>query len=105
MISVSTHVLDTATGLPGAGIAVTLERSLDGAWQVMGDGVTDAQGRIPMLGAALSAGVYRLVFATADAGNEFFPQVDVVVSLEEDQGHYHIPLLISPYGYTTYRGS
>lgn len=105
MTAVSTHVLDTAMGEPVEGITVTLERSVDGAWQHMAEGVTDVNGRIMMLAGAVLTGVYRLVFATADAGNVFFPQVHIVVSLDEEQDHYHIPLLLSPYGYTTYRGS
>ena len=105
MTSVSTHVLDTATGAPAEGITVTLERSVDGGWQHMSEGVTDVNGRIMMLAGAVFTGVYRLVFATGDAGNVFYPQVHIVVSLDEEQDHYHIPLLLSPYGYTTYRGS
>lgn len=105
MTSVSTHVLDTATGSPGVGVEVTLERSIDGGWQHVGQGVTDVNGRITMLAGAVLTGVYRLVFATGAAGNAFFPEVTIVVSLDEEEDHYHIPLLISPYGYTTYRGS
>jgi 5-hydroxyisourate hydrolase len=103
--SVSTHVLDTSSGEPVEGVTVTIERSLDSHWQHMSDGVTDVNGRIVMLAGAVFSGVYRLVFETGDAGNPFYPQVHVVVDLDEDQDHYHIPLLISPYGYTTYRGS
>jgi 5-hydroxyisourate hydrolase len=102
---VSTHVLDTAGGEPVEGVTVTIERSLDGGWQHMSEGVTDVNGRIVMLAGAVFSGVYRLVFETGDAGNTFYPQVHVVVSLDEEQDHYHIPLLLSPYGYTTYRGS
>jgi 5-hydroxyisourate hydrolase len=105
MTSVSTHVLDTATGEPVVGIGVTLERSVDGGWQHLSEGVTDANGRIVMLAGAVFTGVHRLVFATGDAGNVFYPQVHIVVSLDEEQDHYHIPLLLSPFGYTTYRGS
>lgn len=105
MTSVSTHVLDTASGEPVEGVTVTMERSLDGGWQHMSEGVTDVNGRIVMLAGAVFSGVYRLVFETGDAGNTFYPQVHVVVSLDEEQDHYHIPLLLSPYGYTTYRGS
>jgi 5-hydroxyisourate hydrolase len=66
--------------------------------------VTDVNGRIPMLAAGVTTGTYRLAFATA-AASSFFPRVEIVVSIDEEQDHYHIPLLISPYGYTTYRGS
>jgi 5-hydroxyisourate hydrolase len=102
---VSTHVLDTTTGLPAVGIAVTLERSSDGGWQYVGDGVTDEDGRVAALGVALGSGVYRLVFATGDAGNTFYPEVHVIVDIDDARGHYHIPLLLSAYGHTTYRGS
>ncbi|MGH8914708.1 MAG: hydroxyisourate hydrolase [Acidimicrobiia bacterium] len=105
MTSLSTHVLDTAEGRPVAGVTVTLERSLDGGWQYVGQGETDGDGRVAALGVALDSGVYRLVFATGDAGNPFYPEVHVIVDLDGDEGHYHVPLLLSPYGYTTYRGS
>ncbi len=105
MISLSTHVLDTGEGRPLAGVAVNLERELDGGWQHVGEGVTDHDGRIAAVGVALGAGVYRLVFATGDAGNPFFPEVHVIVDLDDSQGHYHVPLLLSPYGFTTYRGN
>jgi 5-hydroxyisourate hydrolase len=88
-----------------AGVSVTLERKVDGGWQHVGEGVTDDDGRIGALGVALSGGVYRLTFATGDAGNPFFPEVPVIVDLDDSQAHYHVPLLLSPYGYTTYRGS
>ncbi len=105
MTGLSTHVLDLASGDPMAGITVTLERSLDGGWQRVSEGVTDADGRIAALGVALDDGVYRLGFATGDAGNEFFPQVEVIVDLDSSRPHHHVPLLLSPFGYTTYRGS
>jgi 5-hydroxyisourate hydrolase len=105
MTGVSAHVLDTTTGLPAAGVAVTLERSSDGGWQHVGEGVTDEDGRVAALGFALGSGVYRLVFATGDAGNDFYPEVHVIVDIDEAREHYHIPLLLSAYGYTTYRGS
>jgi 5-hydroxyisourate hydrolase len=105
MTGLSTHVLDTATGDPVAGMTVTLERSSDGGWQHVGEGVTDEDGRIAARGVALGSGVYRLVFATGDAGNTFFPEVHVIVDLEDTRPHHHIPLLLSSYGYTTYRGS
>ncbi len=105
MISLSTHVLDTARGAPLSGMTVTLERELDGGWQHVGEGVTDGDGRIGALGVALGEGVYRLGFATGDSGNSFFPEVHVIVDLDGSRDHYHVPLLLSPFGYTTYRGS
>lgn len=105
MTGLSTHVLDTVSGLPAAGVQVTLERSSDGGWQFVSEGVTDEDGRLPGLGIALGSGIYRLVFSTGDAGNPFFPEVHVIVDLDDARDHYHVPLLLSGYGYTTYRGS
>jgi 5-hydroxyisourate hydrolase len=105
MTSLSTHVLDTAQGRPASGVSVTLERSVDGGWQPVAEDVTDDQGRIPSLGLALDSGIYRLVFATGDAGNPFFPEVHLIVDLDGSEEHYHVPVLLSPFGYTTYRGS
>jgi 5-hydroxyisourate hydrolase len=105
LTGVSTHVLDTTTGAPAVGVAVTLERSSDGGWQHVGEGVTDDDGRVAALGVALGSGVYRLAFATGDAGNSFYPEVHVIVDIDETREHYHIPLLLGAYGYTTYRGS
>jgi 5-hydroxyisourate hydrolase len=86
-------------------MTVTLERSIDDGWQHVGEGVTDGNGRIGALGDALVSGVYRLVFATGDAGNTFYPEVHLIVDIDGDEEHYHVPLLLSPYGFTTYRGS
>lgn len=105
MTSLSTHVLDTSEGGPATGLAVTLERSVDGAWQHVGRGVTDEDGRVAALGAALGSGIYRLVFATGDYGGHFYPEVHLVVDLDGSEEHYHLPVLLSPFGYTTYRGS
>jgi len=103
--SISTHVLDTGEGGPVVGMAVTVERSVDGGWQHVSEGVTDVNGRIPSLAVAIDSGVYRLVFATGDAGNPFFPEVHLVVDLDGGEDHYHLPVLLSDYGYTTYRGT
>ncbi|GAA3661822.1 hydroxyisourate hydrolase [Nocardioides ginsengisoli] len=102
MSTVSTHVLDTATGRPAAGIAVRLE-TRSGA--LLGDGVTDADGRIAALAPErLGAGDYVLRFATAAYVSGFYPEVVIVFTVADD-GHHHVPLLLSPYGYSTYRGS
>lgn len=98
MSSLSTHVLDTAAGLPAQGIAVRLETRAGG---VLDEGVTDADGRIGSLGGELAAGDYLLRFATAGV---FFPEVVVVFTISDDR-HHHVPVLLSPYGYSTYRGS
>ncbi len=96
--TLSTHVLDTAAGRPAAGVAVRLE-TRDG--DVLDSGVTDDDGRIGSLGGALAAGTYSLRFETLGV---FFPEVVVVFTITDDR-HHHVPLLLSPYGYSTYRGS
>ena len=109
MSTLSTHVLDTALGKPAQGIPVTLER--DGA--VLGSAVTDADGRVRDLIAKdppLPAGVYRLTFSVADylrttGRDTFLSDIVVQFSINPGKEHYHVPLLLSPFGYTTYRGS
>lgn len=119
MNTMSTHVLDTALGRPAAGIRVSLERVVTTPdvpiAMVMTTGVgtatTDANGRIPSLGdSRIEPGTYRLRFDTSDyfARTDrptFYPEVIVTVQIEADDEHFHIPLLISPFGYSTYRGS
>ena len=98
MSTLSTHVLDTATGRPAAGVVVRLE-SRDG--DVLDQGTTDDDGRIGSLGGELSLGAYVLRFETLGV---FFPEV-VIVFTVADERHHHVPLLLSPFGYSTYRGS
>ena len=109
---ITTHVLDTARGRPAAGMRVVLEAEDGHGWAPVGGGVTDADGRVPGLvtEGALRAGVHRLTFATgawfeAEGIEGFYPVVTVVCLIEDPQAHYHVPLLLSPYGYSTYRGS
>jgi len=102
--TVTTHVLDAALGRPAAGVGVRLERA-DGA--VVGEGRTDDDGRLGDLGEP-AAGEHRLVFATGEwfAGQDretFYPEVVVTFTL--GAGHHHVPLLLSPFAYSTYRGS
>lgn len=97
-MSLSTHVLDAATGRPAAGIEVRLE-SADGT--VLATDRTDADGRIT--GWDPGAGVHRLVFDTGD--HAFYPEVTVTFRITDAGGHHHVPLLLSPFAYTTYRGS
>ena len=103
MAGITTHVLDTAKGHPAAGIAVTLE-VLGDTWQTVGKGSTDADGRLRTLteGVALQKATYRLTFVT---DSPFFPEVSIVFRVSDPAQHYHVPLLLSPYGYSTYRGS
>ena len=111
MSTLSTHVLDAASGAPAGGMRVTLEhREEDGRWSPLGDGVTDADGRVRDLApGGLVTGTHRLVFVTGDyftatgqAG--FYPEVSVTFTVT-DERHYHVPLLLSPYAFSTYRGS
>jgi 5-hydroxyisourate hydrolase len=109
MSPITTHVLDTAAGRPAAGISVVLEMLVpDGhTWQVLGLGVTDADGRIRTLladGHKLSPGLYRIRFDTSEQ-SLFFPEVLIEFRVDDPSQHYHVPLLLSPYGYSTYRGS
>ena len=105
MSHVSTHVLDNGTGLPAAGIAVTLAH-LTGP--VVGTGATDSDGRVAGLGPdELAPGDYALTFATGDyfvGRPAFFPQVTVTFTVD-GPGHLHVPLLLSAFAYSTYRGS
>lgn len=112
MSSITTHVLDTSTGRPAAGVPVTLEKQAASGWQSAGHGVTNADGRIMDLlaGAQLAAGTYRLIFDVAAYFNArkqpcFYPQVQVTFTVSDGGQHYHVPLLLSPFGYSTYRGS
>ena len=95
--SLSTHVLDTSTGRPAPGVTVTLER--DGA--AVARATTDADGRVRELATALAAGRYRLVF---ELGGRFFRRVALDVEIGDDP-KYHVPLLVTPFGVTSYRGS
>ena len=101
MATLSTHVLDTALGQPAPGVAVRLE-SRDG--DTLDLGTTDADGRIGSLGGELGLGSYVLRFDTAAYVAGFFPEVVIVFTIA-DERHHHVPLLLSPYGYSTYRGS
>ena len=111
---ITTHILDTALGRPAQGIAVTLEqRNQDDqqAWKAAGQGVTDPDGRIrDLLAGELAAGDYRITFHTgayfqARGVDSFYPEVAIVFRISAPGEHYHVPLLLSPFGYSTYRGS
>jgi 5-hydroxyisourate hydrolase len=111
-MSLSTHVLDTVDGRPAAGMSVTHEFRDDRGWRLVGSDVTDDDGRIASVAAPgdLTAGVHRLTFASGDwetaNGREcFWPEVTVTFEVTAPDEHHHVPLLLSPYGYSTYRGS
>jgi 5-hydroxyisourate hydrolase len=110
MSGLSTHVLDLASGRPAAGVAVRLERrDAAGAWRPLASHVTDADGRVRDLlaGSPGAAGVHRLTFATGAylGAGAFHPEVIVVFEILDATQHHHVPLLLSPFGYSTYRGS
>ena len=113
MSAITTHVLDISLGRPAVGVPATLEVEAAGGWKLVGKGITNADGRISDLVSketTLVAGVYRLIFDTAKyfaAQNVegFYPQVTIVFRLQNPAQHYHVPLLLSPFGYSTYRGS
>jgi 5-hydroxyisourate hydrolase len=108
---ISTHVLDTSRGRPAAGVPVTLERAGDSGWRPVGSGTTDADGRVRgLLTSAPADGRYRLTFDTgayfqAVGEAAFYPEVSVTFVVADGEEHYHVPLLLSPFGYSTYRGS
>jgi 5-hydroxyisourate hydrolase len=103
MPTLSTHVLDTAQGRPARGIPVRLE---DDSGRILAQDVTDDDGRIGSLGPELEGGTYTLRFAVAvHQPGGFYPEVAVTFTVAGDEGHYHVPLLLSPFGYSTYRGS
>ena len=114
MTRISTHVLDTARGAPAKDMSVHLERhESSGEWRIVGAGRTDQDGRCNELlpdGEKLLPGVYRLAFDTASyfaalGAHGLYPIVQVTFSVRDGETHFHIPLLLSPHGYTTYRGS
>ena len=113
MSSITTHILDTSRGLPAAGVTVVLELQSAQGWQVLGRGVTDADGRVQSLLPAnfkLAPGDYRLIFHTGDYFDaqhveSFYREITISFVVRAASGHYHVPLLLSPYGYSTYRGS
>lgn len=106
---VTSHVLDATTGRPAVGVPVRLESRANDGWTLVAEAITDADGRASALGPdALDEGVYRVVFDTAAyfAGRPtFYPEVAITFELAAADEHYHVPLLLSPFAYSTYRGS
>ena len=113
MTQITSHILDTSAGRPAAGVKISLLRQLGDAWQLLGSASTNDDGRVADFTGnddALAAGTYKLTFYLSDyyAGQKqssFYPFVDVVFGIEGDGQHYHVPLLLNPFGYSTYRGS
>jgi 5-hydroxyisourate hydrolase len=114
MSAITTHILDISRGQPARGVNVHLEmQGTDGGWHSLGMGATDMDGRLRNLlldDFNLQLGLYRLTFETAgyfaaQGLNSFYPHVVLVFLVDDTEQHYHVPLLLSPFGYSTYRGS
>lgn len=113
MSGISTHVLDLANGTPGVGIDITLERAGGAGWNHISAATTDADGRVKALipsGGTLAPGNYKLRFDTApyftrNGTAAFFPVIEIVFVVSDPSRNHHVPLLLSPFGYSTYRGT
>jgi len=112
-IKITTHILDTSTGKPASGISVTLFFQNDkSGWNEIASGVTNSDGRIPDIlqeEKILETGIYKITFQTKKYFEEkktksFYPFIEIIFEISNEE-HYHIPLLLSPFGYSTYRGS
>lgn len=109
---ISTHVLDLASGVGGKNVPVVLEvKDKKGAWTKVSNATTDENGRVKSFGSDLKlvSGTYKLIFdMTKYSGsktNPFFPEISVVFQVQDEKLHYHVPVVVSPYGYSTYRGN
>ena len=113
MSQITTHVLDTAIGKPATGIDLTLSQFVNNEWKLLNGGTTNIDGRVSDLlpdDKILEAGRYKVLFVTESyfqkqGVKSFYPYADIVFEIEGDGQHYHIPLLLSPFAYSTYRGS
>jgi 5-hydroxyisourate hydrolase len=113
MSAITTHILDVSAGRPARGVLITLERQTSSDWEIVGRGETDDDGRLRNLlaaGALFQPGNYRLIFDTGTYFERqqiaaFYPDVTVAFTVRDASQHYHVPLLLSPFGYSTYRGS
>jgi 5-hydroxyisourate hydrolase len=113
MSQITTHVLDTSVGKPAEGIDLTLSHLVDNEWNLLSGGTTNHDGRVSALLAddiVLPAGRYKVLFVTENyfkkqGVDAFYPYAEIVFDITGDGEHYHIPLLLSPFGYSTYRGS
>ena len=112
MSQLTTHILDTSKGKPASGVTVILYYGQNDSWDEMARGVTNADGRIPDLlpkDLSLIPGIYKLRFETKDYFDKnsvpcFYPYIEIICDIQTKE-HYHIPLLLNPFGYSTYRGS
>lgn len=112
MSQITTHILDTSLGKPASGVIISLQAKTISGWETVGTGITNSDGRIPDLlpkGKTVEPGTYRMVFETLPyfeklASKTFYPIVKIEFFVS-DSSHYHIPLLLNPFGYSTYRGS
>ena len=111
MSAITTHVLDTAVGGPAAGVKILLEKKVGTNYNELNSVITNADGRVEqLLPIPLESGVFRLTFDTADYFKKkgiksFYPETAIVFEIDDPTQHYHVPLLISGFGYSTYRGS
>ncbi|HWE88661.1 MAG TPA: hydroxyisourate hydrolase [Pseudonocardiaceae bacterium] len=109
MSAITTHVLDTAAGSPAAGVAVRLETLAGNEWRPIAAAVTDTDGRVRDLGPEeIAAATYRLIFDTTSyfaRRPHFYPEITVTFVVADPTQHYHVPILLSPFGFSTYRGS
>lgn len=109
---ITSHVLDIANGTPAVGVAVILEIRGTDDWRPLGRGTSDERGRVTLVDSRpLDPGTYRLTFDLGDyhrahgVAAPFFPEAKVIFSVRDPSQHYHVPLVISPFGYSTYRGA
>ena len=109
---ITTHILDVSRGRPAQGVPVTLSRRSEGGWTAIAEGVTDDDGRVTDLLSPgdVEAGTYRIAFdvdayQSGQGVASFYPEVSIAFRVDAEDEHYHVPLLLSPFGYSTYRGS
>ncbi len=113
MTQITSHILDTSLGKPAANVLIILQQQSADDWVMLGTGETNADGRVTDFTSSkdpLPGGIYKLTFYLSDYyaqknQQSFYPFVDVVFEIEADGQHYHVPLLLNPFGYSTYRGS
>lgn len=113
MSRITSHILDVSRGRPAEGVPIVLERQVADSWQEVSKASTNSDGRAPELlkdGMKLEVGIYKLTFNTkkyfeSTGQKGFYPEVPVVFEIKDATQHYHVPLLLSPFGYSTYRGS